>query len=146
MLMMTLLPAHVSTFDFCCLTRLTNSLVRAAHHRWTRHQTASHPQVFPALRALIVQYFTSADLIHHRGAVLSLGICVEGASEYITPLMNGVWPIIETDLQDFDASVRKATCIAVSCLYKWLEDECASKHAALVPVRVFFSSSYIYSS
>ncbi|KAF8963447.1 armadillo-type protein [Flammula alnicola] len=90
-------------------------------------------QVFPALRALIVQYFTSPDPNFRRGAVLALGVCVEGCSEFMTPLMGEVWPIIEAGLQDSDASVRKGTCIAVSCLCEWLEDECAPKHAILVP-------------
>ena len=69
-----------------------------------------------------------------RGAMLALGISVEGGSEYLTPLMSEVWPIIEAGLQDGDASVRKATCVAVSCLCEWLEEECAAKHAVLVPV------------
>ncbi|KAF9462876.1 armadillo-type protein [Collybia nuda] len=90
-------------------------------------------QVFPALRTLIVQYFSSPDPTFRRGAMLALGVCVEGCSEYMTPLMSEVWPIIEAGLQDGDASVRKATCVAVSCLCEWLEEECVSKHAVLVP-------------
>ncbi|GLB41795.1 putative ARM repeat-containing protein [Lyophyllum shimeji] len=74
-------------------------------------------QVFPALRTLIAQYFSSPDPKNRRGAMLALG----------------VWPIIEAGLQDSDASVRKATCVAVSCLCEWLEDECAAKHAVLIP-------------
>ena len=66
--------------------------------------------------------------------MLALGISVEGCSEFMIPLMNGVWPIIDAGLQDVDASVRKATCIAVSCLCEWLEDECAQRHSVLVPV------------
>ncbi|EGN95021.1 hypothetical protein SERLA73DRAFT_77038 [Serpula lacrymans var. lacrymans S7.3] len=90
-------------------------------------------QVFPALRTLIQQYFSSPDPANRRGAMLALGVAVEGCSEFMTPLMNHVWPIIEAGLQDQDASVRKATCTAVSCLCEWLEEECVSKHAALVP-------------
>uniref|UniRef100_A0A8H7XV39 Importin N-terminal domain-containing protein n=1 Tax=Psilocybe cubensis TaxID=181762 RepID=A0A8H7XV39_PSICU len=90
-------------------------------------------QVFPALWTEIAKYFTSQDPSHRRGAMLALGVSVEGCSEYITPLMKDVWPIIEAGLVDGDAGVRKATCVAVSCLCEWLEDECASKHAALVP-------------
>ena len=48
--------------------------------------------------------------------MLALGVSVEGCSEFMTPLMNQVWPIIEAGLNDRDASVRKASCIAVSCL------------------------------
>lgn len=65
--------------------------------------------------------------------MLALGVSVEGCSEYMTPLMNEVWPIIEASLRDSDATVRKAGCIAVSCLCEWLEEECAAKHAVLVP-------------
>ncbi|KAI0793650.1 ARM repeat-containing protein [Fomes fomentarius] len=90
-------------------------------------------QVFPALRQLIQQYFTSADPAQRRGAMLALGVSVEGCSEYMTPLMHEVWPIIEASLRDSDATVRKAGCIAVSCLCEWLEEECAAKHAVLVP-------------
>jgi importin-4 len=67
--------------------------------------------------------------------MLALGVVVEGCSEYMTPLMSQVWPIIEAGLQDHDASVRKATCVAISCLCEWLEDECVARHGSLVPVR-----------
>jgi hypothetical protein len=90
-------------------------------------------QVFPALRTLIQQYFFSPDPNNRRGAILALGVVVEGCSEYMTPIMGQVWPIIEAGLRDVDASVRKATCIAVSCLCEWLEEDCAAKHATLVP-------------
>ncbi|KAF7370654.1 Importin N-terminal domain-containing protein [Mycena sanguinolenta] len=42
-------------------------------------------QVFPPLRDLITQYFSSPDPNMRRGAMLALGICVEGCSEYMTP-------------------------------------------------------------
>ncbi|EAU90542.2 importin beta-4 subunit [Coprinopsis cinerea okayama7 len=90
-------------------------------------------QVFPPLRNLILKFFQSADPAHRRGAMLALGVSVEGCSEFMTPLMGHVWPFIEAGLQDGDAGVRKATCIAVSCLCEWLEDECVSKHEALMP-------------
>ncbi|THV06121.1 hypothetical protein K435DRAFT_22315 [Dendrothele bispora CBS 962.96] len=90
--------------------------------------------VFPALRNLIVQYFHSQQPAQRRGAMLALGIAVEGCSEFMTPLMSEVWPIIEAGLRDSDASVRKATCVAVSCFCEWLEEESAEKHEVLVPV------------
>lgn len=77
--------------------------------------------------------------------MLALGVSVEGCSEYMTPLMSEVWPIIEAGLQDGDPSVRKATCVAVSCLCEWLEEECVSKHAVLVPVSFFLSGqNYVH--
>ncbi|KAI0060253.1 ARM repeat-containing protein [Artomyces pyxidatus] len=90
-------------------------------------------QVFPALRGQIQQYFTSTDANYRRGAMLALGVSVEGCSEFMTPLMPHVWPVIEAGLQDPDAGVRRATCIAVSCLCEWLEDSCVERHAVLVP-------------
>jgi importin-4 len=91
-------------------------------------------QIFPALRTLIQQYFSSADPAHRRAALLALGVSVEGCSEYMTPQMVHVWPMVEAGLTDGDPSVRKAACTAVSCLCEWLEDECAAKHTTLVPV------------
>ncbi|EPQ56762.1 ARM repeat-containing protein [Gloeophyllum trabeum ATCC 11539] len=90
-------------------------------------------QVFPALRQLIQQYFSSPDANSRRGAMLALGVAVEGCSEFMTPLMDHIWPFVEAGLKDPDASVRKASCVAVSCLCEWLEEECAAKHAVLVP-------------
>lgn len=68
--------------------------------------------------------------------MLALGVAVEGCSEFMTPLMNHVWPLIEAGLNDSDATVRKASCVAVSCLCEWLEDECINKHSLLVPVSI----------
>ncbi|KAF7308578.1 Importin N-terminal domain-containing protein [Mycena chlorophos] len=90
-------------------------------------------QVFPPLRALITEYFSSPDANNRRGAMLALGICVEGCSEYMTPLLSAVWPVIETGLRDSDAGVRKASCVAVSCMCEWLSDECVTRHEILVP-------------
>lgn len=91
-------------------------------------------QVFPPLYELIVQYFNSPEPANRRGAILALGICVEGCSEYMTPLMDKIWPIIQNGLIDSDVSVRRATCTAVGCFCEWFEDLCVSKHADLVPV------------
>ncbi|CCM01817.1 uncharacterized protein FIBRA_03885 [Fibroporia radiculosa] len=90
-------------------------------------------QVFPVLRQLIQQYFSSPEPSYRRGAMLALGVCVEGCSEFMTPLMSQVWPVIEAGLRDPDATVRKASCVAVSCLCEWLEEECAAKHELLIP-------------
>jgi importin-4 len=91
-------------------------------------------QVFPALHALIVQYFTSLDPANRRGAILALGVCVEGCSEHMNPLINDIWPLVEAGLIDSDASVRRATCSTVGFFCEWFEDFCVSKHDVLVPV------------
>jgi importin-4 len=66
--------------------------------------------------------------------MLALGVSVEGCSEYMTPLMEHIWPVIERGLQDSDPGVRSASCTAITCLCEWLEEDCASRHAVLVPV------------
>lgn len=82
--------------------------------------------------------------------MLALGVVVEGCSEFMMPHMNEVWGIIELCLRDSDNSVKKATCVALSCLCEWCEDECAAKHATLIPVgiisraEVFVLNSIIY--
>lgn len=117
---------------------LTNVSLQSALRIIDNLATSLPPQqVFPALRVLIQQYMSSADPSSRRGAMLALGVSVEGCSEFMTPLMSQVWPVIEAGLQDSDATVRRATCTAVGCLCEWLEEECVSKHAALVPVSFF---------
>lgn len=119
-----------------CTTQLTPTLTLQSALRIIDGLATSLPptQVFPALRTLIQQYFSSPDAANRRGAMLALGVAVEGCSEFMTPLMAQVWPVIEAGLQDADATVRKATCVGVSCLCEWLEEECVTKHSVLVPV------------
>lgn len=92
-------------------------------------------QVYPALREQMQKYLSSPDPSYRKGALMALGVAVEGCSDYMgsNNHMNEIWPIIELGIQDGDAKVRKAACIAVSCLCQWLEDHCIEKHAVLVP-------------
>ena len=101
-------------------------------------------QVFPALRELINQYISQADPSARRGALLALGVAVEGVSEYMQPHVEAaVWPIVEAGLADTDASVRRAACTAVGCICEWLEVSAASQHSTIVPalMRLFADSS-----
>lgn len=98
-------------------------------------------QVFPPLSTLILQYIKSSDPSHRRGAMLALGMAVEGCSEFMGSRMEQVWPLIEAGLQDSDATVRKASCVAVGCLCESLDEQCAAKHAILIPVRTVCLSS-----
>jgi hypothetical protein len=65
---------------------------------------------------------------------MAFGVTVEGCSEYIKPHINEIWPLIDAGLADPSPVVRKAACMAVSCLCEWLEEECAERHAVLMPV------------
>lgn len=90
-------------------------------------------QVFPPVRALVEQYMTSADPSHRRAALMMLGTCVEGIAEFLTQHMQDVWQIIDRGMGDADAEVRQAACTAVGCLCEHCEEECAERHAVLMP-------------
>jgi hypothetical protein len=96
-------------------------------------------QVFPALRVLLQQYFASPDPNFRRGAMLALGVVVEGCSEFMTPHFDQVWPYVESGLRDPDAGVRKATCQTVGCLSEWIDDKIAEQHETLIPVRTLLA-------
>ena len=87
---------------------------------------------------------SQADPSARRGALLALGVAVEGVSEYMQPHVEAaVWPIVEAGLADADASVRRAACTAVGCICEWLEVSAASQHSTIVPalMRLFADSS-----
>ena len=90
--------------------------------------------VFPALLEQMQSYMANADPHHRKAAMMAFGVSVEGCSEYIRPHMNELWPFVEAGLKDPEAVVRKAACVALGCLCEMLEDECASKHATLLPI------------
>ncbi|KAL5537253.1 hypothetical protein ACEPAF_1076 [Sanghuangporus sanghuang] len=91
-------------------------------------------QVFPALRQLITQYVSQPDPNARRGALLALGVAVEGVSEFMGPhVESAIWPVVDAGLADPDPGVRRAACTAVGCICEWLEDAASSRHAVLVP-------------
>lgn len=99
-------------------------------------------QVFNPLYDLVKTYAQSPDPSLRKSALTSLGLSVEGCSEYIRPQVRTLWPYIDAGLADPVPVVRSAACIAFGCLCEWLPDECKERHAALLPVRHFhFSSS-----
>ncbi|KAN0062554.1 hypothetical protein ACQY0O_005086 [Thecaphora frezii] len=90
--------------------------------------------VFPALLEQMQTYMSNPDPHHRKAAMMAFGVSVEGCSEYIRPHMNDLWPFVEAGLKDPHTVVRKAACVALGCLCEMLEDECAAKHASLLPV------------
>ena len=77
---------------------------------------------------------SSADPRMRKSALMAFGVCVEGCSDYIRPHVTELWPVIEGGLQDSEVIVRKAACIALGCMCEWLPEECATRHAAIVPI------------
>lgn len=90
--------------------------------------------VFPVLFEQLRAYAASPDPMFRKAAMMAFGVSVEGCSEYIRPHMDELWPFVESGLRDPDAIVRKSSCITVGCLCEMLDEECASKHAVLLPL------------
>ncbi|KAG8895285.1 hypothetical protein FRB99_000665 [Tulasnella sp. 403] len=90
-------------------------------------------QVFPPLHHLVTGYMQSPDPGLRKAAMMAFGVTVEGCSEFIRPHMKSLWPLIDSGLSDSEPIVRKAACIAFACICEWLEEECAERHAILLP-------------
>ncbi|ORX39229.1 armadillo-type protein [Kockovaella imperatae] len=90
-------------------------------------------QVFPVLTAQL-QVYMSGDARMRKSALMAFGVSVEGCSEFIRPHVDQLWPAIEGGLQDAEVIVRRAACIALGCLCEWLPEECATRHATIVPI------------
>ena len=76
----------------------------------------------------------SSDPSMRKSALMAFGVSVEGCSEFIRPLVDQLWPVIEGGLKDQEVIVRKAACIALGCLCEWLAEECATRHESIVPI------------
>lgn len=90
--------------------------------------------VFPPLLEQVQAYAAHADPMHRKAAMMAFGVSVEGGSEYIRPHMDELWPFVENGMRDPEPVVRKAACITVGCLCEMLDEECAAKHATLLPL------------
>ncbi|KAL7414664.1 armadillo-type protein [Mrakia frigida] len=96
-------------------------------------QILTPAQIFPALHRHIQSDMGSTDPSARKSALLALGYTVEGCSEFIQPHVAQLWPIVDAGLQDQDASVKRAACIALGCLTESLPDEVALRHDFIVP-------------
>lgn len=99
----------------------------------TLSQSLPPQQVFPALSQQL-QVYMAGEPRMRKSALMAFGVSVEGCSEYIRPHVDQLWPVIEGGLQDSEVVVRKAACIALGCLCEWLSEECATRHAVIVPI------------
>lgn len=90
-------------------------------------------QVYPVVQSLLERYMVSPNPGHRRAALMMLGTCVEGIAEYLSQNIQVVWAVVDRGLADADADVRKAACTAIGCLCEHCEEECAARHAVLMP-------------
>jgi hypothetical protein len=97
-------------------------------------QSLPPQQVFPVLSQQLQTYMSSANPAMRKSALMAFGVSVEGCSEYIRPHVDQLWSVIEGGLRDSEIVVRKAACIALGCMCEWLSEECATRHATIVPI------------
>lgn len=100
-------------------------------------------QVFPPLFAQVMELSQSPNPFMRKSAIMAFGVVVEGCSLFIQPHLESLWPLIIGGLSDPEVVVRKAACSALMCLCEMLEEECATQHAVLLPVRPSYRQSPI---
>ncbi|OJJ43951.1 hypothetical protein ASPZODRAFT_135353 [Penicilliopsis zonata CBS 506.65] len=89
--------------------------------------------VVPLLRSL-GQYFTNSDPKYRRAGIMALGMCVEGAPDFISTQMKEIFPMVLQLLADPEPKVRQASLHAVARLADDLAEDLSREHAKLMPM------------
>ncbi|EKD15226.1 uncharacterized protein L3040_001596 [Drepanopeziza brunnea f. sp. 'multigermtubi'] len=88
--------------------------------------------VVPLLAAL--PKYVNSELPHYRQAgILSLGMCVEGAPDFIATQLDGLMPVVLKLLNDPEIGVRGAALNGIARLADDLAEELCKHHAELMP-------------
>lgn len=88
--------------------------------------------VVPLLAAL--PKYVNSELPHYRQAgILSLGMCVEGAPDFIATQLDGLMPMVLKLLNDPEIGVRGAALNGIARLADDLAEELCKHHAELMP-------------
>ena len=91
--------------------------------------------VVPLLKSLN-PYITSSDPDLRQAGILSLGMCVEGAPDFIATQLDAIFPVIFSLLADNEEKVRRNTLDCVIRLGEDLAEDLAKEHAKLMPALV----------
>lgn len=89
--------------------------------------------VVPLLNAL-GQYFNSPQPDYRRAGIMALGMCVEGAPDFISTQMKEIFPMVLQLLADQDPKVRQASLHSVARLAEDLAEDLSTEHARLMPL------------
>ncbi|KAF2091370.1 ARM repeat-containing protein [Saccharata proteae CBS 121410] len=91
--------------------------------------------IVPLLKAM-GPYVNSQDPDYRRAGILALGMCVEGAPDFIATQLNEILPLVLHLLEDPEVKVRAAALNGVARLADDLAEEMGKEHARLIPALV----------
>ncbi|KAH8424849.1 putative importin beta-4 subunit [Aspergillus melleus] len=89
--------------------------------------------VVPLLHSL-GQYFNNQDPDYRRAGIMALGMCVEGAPDFISTQMREIFPMVLQLLADPEPKVRQASLHAVARLADDLAEDLSQEHEKLMPL------------
>jgi predicted transcriptional regulator len=81
-------------------------------------------------------YVTSPDPNRRQAGIMALGMCVEGAPEFINTQMHEVFPLVMRLLEDPEVKVRRAALEGVMRIAEELPEELGKEHQKLIPAVV----------
>jgi hypothetical protein len=90
-------------------------------------------QVVVPLLAALPQYVNSEQPKYRQAGILALGMCVEGAPDFIATQLDTLMPIVLKLLNDPEIGVRNAALNGVARLADDLAEELCKHHAELIP-------------
>ncbi|KAL2373776.1 importin beta-4 subunit [Blastomyces gilchristii SLH14081] len=89
--------------------------------------------VVPLLNAL-GQYFNNKDPDYRRAGIMALGMCVEGAPDFISTQMKEIFPVVFQLLSDPESKVRQATLHGVARIAESLAEDIGQHHQQMMPL------------
>lgn len=89
----------------------------------------------PLLKA-IGPYCQNSNPDYRRAGILALGMCVEGAPDFICTQLNEILPLVLHLLEDTEVRVRAAALNGVARLADDLAEDMGKEHARLIPALV----------
>ncbi|KAF2199574.1 ARM repeat-containing protein [Delitschia confertaspora ATCC 74209] len=88
--------------------------------------------VIPLLKA-IGPYFASQNPDFRQAGILALGMCVEGAPDFIATQLHEILPMVLHLLEDHELKVRAAALNGIARLADDLAEDVGQEHARLIP-------------
>ncbi|KAK2740527.1 hypothetical protein FQN55_008870 [Onygenales sp. PD_40] len=97
-------------------------------------QTLPPSQVVVPLLNALGQYFNHKDPDYRRAGIMALGMCVEGAPDFISTQMKEIFPVIYQLLKDPEPKVRQSTLHTVARIADDLGEDVSQQHQQLMPL------------